>query len=118
MTHNGQQALKLESVISGDRYSDEFEACWNLVRSSATGDCYIEGTVQTIQELLLPEWEISSCARCVMPVPTRSLGMPSYDCPCSDLPNWPNTEVPQPRSPISTPRSLQKIRDRLSRPAH
>ncbi|MBW4442850.1 MAG: hypothetical protein KME10_16760 [Plectolyngbya sp. WJT66-NPBG17] len=115
MTHNGQQALKPASIIAGDRYSDEFEACWNLVRSPESGDCYIEGTTQTIQELLSSEWEISDCARCAMPVPTRSVGMPSYECPCSDLPGWPDTETPQPRSPVQTADSLQKICDRLSR---
>ncbi|GAP95887.1 hypothetical protein NIES2104_24130 [Leptolyngbya sp. NIES-2104] len=115
MTHNGKQAIKLNSVIAGDRYSDEFEACWNLVRSPDSGDCYIEGTTQTIQELLSPEWEINPCARCEMPVPMRSVGMPPSECPCSDLPSWPNSEMPQPRSPVSTPNSLQKIRDRLSR---
>jgi len=118
ITHNGQKSLKLTSVISGDRYSDEFEACWNLVCSPESGDCYIEGTTQTIQELLSSAWEISSCARCAMPVPTRSLGMPSDECPCFDLPYWPDTETPQPRSPVRTADSLQKIRDRLSRPNH
>lgn len=118
ITHNGQQAIKPTSIIAGDRYSDEFEACWNLVRAPESGDCYIEGTTQTIQELLSPEWEISGCARCAMPIPTRSLGMPSYECPCSDLPHWPDTETPQPRSPVRTSDSLQKIRDRLSRSSH
>ncbi|MCU0551496.1 MAG: hypothetical protein MUC48_19305 [Leptolyngbya sp. Prado105] len=117
MTHNGQQAVKLTSVIAGDRYSDEFEACWTLATSPESGDCYIEGTNQTIAELLSPIWEINPCARCTMPVPTRSLGMPSVECPCFDLPNWPDDQLPHPRSPVSTTHSLQKIRDRLSRPA-
>ncbi|HTL88665.1 MAG TPA: hypothetical protein VL134_04640 [Leptolyngbya sp.] len=115
IVQNGQQVLKPTSIIAGDRYSDEFEACWNLVRSPESGDCYIEGTTQTIQALLSPDWEIDPCARCAMPVPMKSVGMPNYDCPCSDLPGWPDTEVPQPRSPVSTPDSLQKIRDRLAR---
>lgn len=117
MTHNGQQAIKVNSVIAGNRYSDEFEACWQLAKSPESGDCYIEGTHQTISELLSPAWEINPCARCSMPVPMRSLGMPPSECPCFDLPNWPDEQLPKPRSPICTPSSLQKIRDRLSRPA-
>ncbi|MBD2079176.1 hypothetical protein [Leptolyngbya sp. FACHB-17] len=118
MTHNGRQALKVSSVIAGDRYSDEFEACWNLVRAPESGDCYIEGTTQTIRELLSSDWEINSCARCAMPVPMRSLGMPPSECPCADLPFWPDSETPQPRSPVRTSDTLQRIRDRLSRSSH
>jgi hypothetical protein len=98
MTHNGQQTVKLNSVIAGDRYSDEFEACWKLVQSPESGDCYLEGADQTIAELLSPAWEISPCARCAMPVPTKSIGMPPNECPCFDLPNWPDDELPKPRS--------------------
>lgn len=115
MTHNGQQAVKVSSVIAGDRYSDEFEACWKLALSPESGDCYIEGTDQTIAELMSPAWEINPCARCAMPVPMRSLGMPPSECPCFDLPNWPDSQLPQPRSPISTSASLQKLRDRLGK---
>lgn len=118
MTHNGQQAVKPASVIAGDRYSDEFEACWKLATSPEAGDCYIEGTTQTITDLLSPIWEIHPCARCAMPVPTRSLGLPPTECPCFDLPNWPDSQLPQPRSPINTSNSLQRIRDRLSRPSN
>ena len=110
---NGQESLKPSSVIAGDRYSAEFEDCWQIVRSPESGDCYLEGTDQTIAELLSPEWEINGCARCEMPIPSRAIGMPPDNCPCFDLPGWPDTEKPQPRSPISSQTLLAQIRDRL-----
>lgn len=113
LIQNGQQAIKLQSIIAGDRYSDEFEACWKQIRDPQSGACYLEGTEQTIDELLSPEWEINACARCAMPVPTRTIGMPPDSCPCFDLPNWPDNQTPQPRSPVSTQDSLSKLRDRL-----
>ncbi len=48
-----------------------------------------------------------------MPVPLRSLGIPALSCPCNDLPEWPNTELPEPRSPINSQEQLMVIRKRL-----
>ncbi|HYW21102.1 MAG TPA: hypothetical protein VE956_17745 [Nodularia sp. (in: cyanobacteria)] len=102
-----------QPVLKGDRYSQEFEECWQKILSPTTGDCYLEGTHETISELLTPAWEVSSCGRCEMPVPMRSLGMPTLSCPCNDLPHWPNTELPAPRSPINTQNQLMAIRNRV-----
>jgi hypothetical protein len=113
VVHNGQETLLPRPVIQGNRYSDEFEACWQRVSAVCAGDCYLEGTEQTIAKLLTPEWEISPCARCSMPVPLKTLGIASLDCTCSDLANWPDKEMPVPRSPVDTQAQLQKIRDRL-----
>jgi hypothetical protein len=115
MIHNGKAALLPQPVIQGDRYSDEFEDCWRQVTAADAGDCYLEGTSQTVTELLSPNWDVNPCARCEMPVPMPDLGVRSLDCPCSDLPFWPNTSVPQPRSPISNQAQLTQIRDRLMR---
>lgn len=115
LIRNGQEALQPSPVIEGDHYSAEFEDCWRIVRSPESGDCYLEGTDQTISELLSPQWEINGCSRCTMPVPTRSVGMPPDNCPCFDLPSWPDTENPQPREPISSQTLLGQIRDRLNR---
>ena len=112
-TDHGQKVLQIKSVIAGDRYSDEFESAWKRIRSSESGDCYLEGTAQTIDELLSDRWEINPCARCMMPIPQRVVGMPPSECPCFDLDNWPDSELPQPRSPISNQVQLLKIRDRL-----
>ncbi|MEZ2234305.1 hypothetical protein [Microcoleus sp.] len=110
---NGSEALLPKPVIAGDRYSQEFEECWQKIVSPDSGDCYLEGTKETIGELLTPAWEMSPCARCAMPVPLRDSGMPAECCPCNDLAHWPNTEIPQPRSPVSTQLQLSGIRDRL-----
>ena len=109
----GDIVLLPRRVITGNRYSDEFEQCWQQITSPATGDCYLEGTHQTIAELLSPAWEMNQCSRCDMPIAMRSLGMPSEVCPCHYLPEWPNTELPSPRCPIDTKSYLRQISDRL-----
>lgn len=105
-----------QPVIQGDRYSPEFEACWQRIIEGFWKLSYLEGTIQTIEELLSSQWEVTSCARCSMPVPMMSLGVQTkdLDCPCSDLPGWPNTELPQPREPVDSRQQLTNIRDRLS----
>jgi len=110
---NGEVRLLPQQVIKGDRYSDEFEECWQKIISPEAGDCYLEGTQETIEQLLTAAWEVNLCARCTMPVPVRNVGMPPELCPCNDLSNWPNTELPQPRSPVNTKDQLTAIRDRL-----
>lgn len=115
LIRNGAVALLPKPVIAGDRYSREFEECWQKMISPESGDCYLQGTEETIAQLLTPAWEISACARCAMPVPLRDPGMPPELCPCNDLANWPNTEMPLPRSPVSTQLQLSGIRDRLKK---
>ena len=104
-----------QQVIIGDRYSQEFESCWQKIIAHQGKDCYLEGTHQTIEELLTSAWTITPCARCDMPVPIIELGIQSVDCPCNDLPEWPNSEIPQPRSPINTSAHLSKIQARLQK---
>jgi hypothetical protein len=102
-----------EPIFQDGTYSPQFEACWQQLQSAQEPDAYLEGTVYTIAELLTPQWEISPCARCEMPVPTITLGLPPVSCPCSDLPGWPNTELPSPRVAVNTHYQLTAIRDRL-----
>lgn len=113
MLNGGEESLMPRPVIQGNRYSQEFEDCWQRVKLPESGDCYLEATNQTIAELLSPAWEINPCSRCSMPVPIRSVGVASLDCPCIDVPDWPNTEMPSPRAPIDSQNRLLKIRDRL-----
>ncbi|AKG22501.1 hypothetical protein [Calothrix sp. 336/3] len=110
---HGKATLKPLKIIDGDRYSDEFEACWQKIIFDYKGNCYLEGTHQTVAELLSPQWEIFACARCTMPVPLPTLGISGAPCPCNDLPDWPNTELPLPHCPVDSQDCLQKIRDRL-----
>lgn len=115
LIQNGGAALKPRSIMAGDRYSDEFESIWQQIISPDSGDCYLEGTEQTIAELLTPVWDLSPCARCQMPVPVRNAGMPAELCPCSDLPTWPNLDLPLPREPINSHERLSAISDRLNK---
>ncbi len=111
---NGKASFLPKSILQGDKYSQEFEDCWQKILSPETGDCYLDGTIQTIAELLTPAWEMQSCGLCTMPIPIRSLGMPPPSCPCNDLENWPNTEVPLPRSPVSSQKQLLTICNSLN----
>ena len=113
VTRNG--AMLPQPVIAGDRYSDQFESLWQQLLSPVFGDCYLEGTEQTIAELLTPKWEINPCFRCEMPVPMINIGIPPELCPCNDLPTWPNTELPAPREPVRSLGRLQEISDRISK---
>jgi hypothetical protein len=111
---NGQEILLPKSIIEGDRYSKEFESCWQQILANQSTS-YLKGTEQTIEQLLSPMWDIDSCARCGMPVPAIELGIQPNNCPCDDLPNWPNTELPSPRAPINSTARLHRIRERLDR---
>lgn len=108
--NNGTEEILPKTVLKGDNYSDEFEECWQKVNNSNTGDCYLENSIQTVQELLSSKWDIISCSRCEMPVPMIDLGIQSNHCVCSDLDNWPNNELPPPREPINNKNKLDKIR--------
>lgn len=110
---NGQERLLPDPVIQGDRYSEAFEECWRRVTAPDAGDCYLEGTEQTVQQLLAATWELLPCARCTMPVPVYSRGVTSAPCPCNDLRGWPNLELPLPRSPVSSQDCLRDICRRL-----
>jgi hypothetical protein len=110
---NGMATLLPRNIFAGNGYSQEFEECWQEIIASPLADYYLEGTHQTIAELLKPEWELSACAKCEMPVPVRNIGMPPLVCPCHDLQNWPNTELPQPREPVNSELQLKNICDRL-----
>ena len=113
--HNTQVALLPQPVIAGDRYSDEFESIFGQIILPNSGESYLEGTEQSIAELLTPRWDIEPCVRCDMPVPLINVGMPPQVCPCNDLPTWPNTEIPAPREPVNSQNRLSGIRDRLSK---
>jgi hypothetical protein len=115
MVRNGQTSLRPRLVLQGDRFSADFEACWQRVLDPASGECYLEGTGQTIQDLLSPAWEIEPCARCGIPVPIIQLGLPPNGCPCADLPFWPDNQTPPPRLPVDSNRRLSEICDRLDR---
>ena len=110
----GQSVLP-QPVITGDRYSAEFEDCWQRILQVNGQGCYLEGTIQTVADLLSSNWDITACARCAMPVPILNVGVHPNACPCFDLPTWPNPDLPQPRSPVDSRAQLEQIRQRLSK---
>lgn len=116
--NNGQELRKPESVLERDRFSDEFEACWQEILSPESGYCYLEGTEQTIEELLSEKWEVQSCARCQMPVPLRNSGVQAGPCPCADLENWPNNDLPFPHLPVNNQKHLGDICHRVHQRKH
>lgn len=110
---NGEAELLPTKIIEGDRYSAQFEECWQKIMSINGKNCYLEGNAATIEELLSSAWSINNCARCSMPVPIVEIGTQPLDCVCSDLDNWPNSDLPAPRSPINNNARLNKISARL-----
>lgn len=113
LNDNGKDSYKPKTVIQGDHFSPEFEACWKAIMNNQGKALYLEGTDQTIAELLSPEWEMISCARCEMPVPIPQVEMSERLCPCNDLPTWPNEEIPKPRLPINSNQRLSNLKQRL-----
>ncbi|MGB3404776.1 MAG: hypothetical protein WBA77_18980 [Microcoleaceae cyanobacterium] len=111
---NGEDLQLPNPILQQEDYSPEFERCWQNVLAPQSGDCYLEGTDQTIAQLLSSAWEIEGCARCGMPVPIQTKGLPPSNCPCFDLSNWPDSEMPQPRLPINTKRHLTDLCQRLT----
>jgi hypothetical protein len=114
MIQGGQTIVKPETIVVGDQYSSEFEASWQQVCSPHAGECYLEGTELTVAQLLSEQWDIIDCGRCAMPIPVPNAGIAAPDCPCHDLPSWPNTELPQPRLPVHSHTHLQNIHQRLT----
>ncbi|HEY9638855.1 MAG TPA: hypothetical protein V6C57_00135 [Coleofasciculaceae cyanobacterium] len=101
-----------QTVVQGDRYSPEFEQCWQQIETNSD-KYYLDGATATIGELLSSAWEVVPCARCEMPIPMLPVGTQSLVCPCFDLPLWPDSDLPKPRSPVDNQNQLNSIRDRL-----
>jgi hypothetical protein len=117
----GHDELVCPVTVLGDgAYSADFESLWTeLEIPYIAAQSYLEGTEQTIAELLSPIWEVSPCARCGLPIPLKTAGLqPVQTCPCADMKNLPNLELLPPREPISHQAVLHNICDRLRQPAN
>lgn len=113
VSDDGQVSYGSDKVIQGDRFSPEFEDCWRKILAAEGKALYLKGTNQTIEQLLSPAWDVTTCTRCDMPVPIPEVEVAPYPCPCNDLPSWPNHDLPSPRLPIDTERHLQQMAERL-----
>lgn len=114
LPQQGKELLP-RSIIRGNGYSLEFENCWQKILASQGKNCYLEGTDQTIEELLSSSWNVISCARCEMPIPMVEMGIQPLGCPCNNVPEWPNFDIPSPRLPVNTSEHLNKLRSRLQK---
>lgn len=113
---SGQTQLCPNPILVPGGYSPEFEACWAYINSGLAGDCYLEGTEETIAQLQQQSWDITRCARCEMPVALPQNGLPPTICPCAGLENWPNLDLPSPRIPANNQTELRNIQIRLTKP--
>ncbi|WP_267383551.1 hypothetical protein [Cyanobacterium sp. uoEpiScrs1] len=110
---NRQQKLCPSQIFRGNTYSYEFESYWQYI-FTASNDCYLEGAEQSIQQLLSPEWKVVECTKCRMPCPIAISENASPICLCLDLPGWPNTKLPSPRSAVDNQTHLARIQQRLA----
>ncbi len=110
---NGEETLLPQPILQSDRFSPQFESCWQKIMSIGGKDCYLENSTESVEELLSSKWDINGCSQCNMPVAIVKSGIQSLDCLCSDLDNWPNNELPAPRLPVNNKTQLNKIRARL-----
>lgn len=115
----GLERLQPEPLLGLESLSQEFQLCWQRM-SLDPWHCYLEGTNESLGQLLSPAWEIGPCARCGLPVPLPATpATATGPCPCSDLKGWPNLATVPPRIQdeqflqVATLRSVyQRLRDR------
>lgn len=110
---NGQTYCP-QPVLSQGKYSPEFQQCWQQLEQFGLENCYLDGTVLSLEELLNPTWEITACARCLMPIALPIGKLPNLACPCSDSPSWPNFDLPIPHALEGANAPLQRICDRIA----
>ena len=113
VSNHGHHVYFPQTVIQGDRFSQEFEQCWRDILQTDIGSLHLEGTHQTIQDLLSSAWEMTACARCSMLIPIQEVVLENIICPCHDILDWPNQELPQPRLPVNNEKHLSRVKDRL-----
>ncbi len=111
----GDRQILPMTVLEGNQYSPDFEACWQDL--NANRDCYLQGTTQTIADLLSERWDIADCPRCAMPMPFDAVGLKN-GCPCADLADWPNVNIPVPHCPHYARDQLSAIHKRLRSRQH
>lgn len=108
------RAVSLDQVIAGDHYTTRFEEIWQEGQSHPESTS-LEGSSLTLKELLAPSYELLSCPRCNLPLPSASLGPRSAQpCPCDNLNLWPNFDTVPPRQPVDTTAKLRSICHRLA----
>lgn len=117
LTPAGQRRIKPHRVLALEGLSKEFDDCWHRI-SAQPDRCYLEGTDETIADLLSDRWQIDPCSRCGLPIPLIHSGpYPGGPCPCATLTTWPNDQTIPPRFPGNESPSVERfdrIRNRLA----
>ncbi|MBD2176647.1 hypothetical protein H6F42_06925 [Pseudanabaena sp. FACHB-1998] len=104
----------IHKIIQGEKYSPVFNKLWDEISTAKAQEAYLNGTSQTISDLLSNQWEIIPCARCSLLVPCLDMGARvPISCPCDDLVGHPNLESIAPRQPVKTLSHLDNLCDRL-----
>lgn len=93
----GSERIQPQPVLSLESLSQEFHLSWHRM-SLDPWHCHLEGTHESLGQLLSPAWEIGSCSRCSLPIPLPATTATAIGpCPCSDLKGWPNSTTVPPR---------------------
>ena len=111
---NGRSIQRPVPVLEGHQFSRAFQDCWRAIMAVEGRDCYLEGTQETIEQLLSPQWEITSCARCSIPTAMSAVMPVAQLCPCGDIDTWPNDELPAPHMPVNNNRHFSRLKTRLN----
>ncbi len=113
---NGLTTLRPVPVLEGNQLSRAFKDCWQAIMAVGGRDCYVDGSSETIEQLLSPQWEIINCARCTVPTAMSTVMPVAKLCPCGDMDHWPNNEVPPPHMPINNKKHFSRLKTRLNKP--
>ncbi|MEM1252059.1 MAG: hypothetical protein AAGI69_06465 [Cyanobacteria bacterium P01_H01_bin.21] len=111
---NGRTTERPTPVLEGHQFSRAFQNCWQDIMAVGGRDCYLDGTTETIEQLLSSRWEITSCARCSIPVAMSNVMPVAQLCPCGDIDTWPNDDLPAPHMPINNSKHFNRLKTRLS----
>lgn len=105
----------IHKIIQGEKYSSGFNQLWLEISTTKAQEAYLNGTDQTISDLLSNRWEIIPCARCNLLLPCLDMGARKpISCPCDDLIGHPNLDSIAPHPPIKTLNHLDNLCDRLT----
>lgn len=109
------EVFRVRQILKGDRYSSDFERCWERIVAEPA-EFSLEGTTRSIAELLSNVWELTTCPRCVLPIPINLHGSEAGPCECVSLSWWPDNESPPPHLPVSDRTQLGFLCSRLNKP--
>jgi hypothetical protein len=113
LSTQGEQ-VSIYKILNGEEYSSLFNKLWDEISTTKADQAYLDGTDQTIDDLLSDRWEIIGCARCSLLVPSLDLGpRVPVCCPCDDLPSHPNLDLVAPHVPVKLSTAINGLCDRL-----